>query len=182
MQSARATAHVQRALVNFFNLHAYFTQLANDAITMLGVTVPDLQLTFRDCSGDNERSGFNPIGNDGVLRATECLDTFDLNRGCACPTDPCAHLIEKFGQVSDLRLARGIVDGGRAASQGGRHHQVLSSSYGNLIKAKLSAYQSAVGCARDDVTRFKKNFGAEFAKSREMQIDWTRADSASARK
>src|SRR5229473_2736250 len=62
-QSARAAAHVQRALIDLFNLNADLAQFADDAITVFRITVPDFEFAVGDSAGHDERSGFDSIGN-----------------------------------------------------------------------------------------------------------------------
>src|SRR5260370_16871822 len=63
-QSARAAAHVQRALIDLFNLNADLAQFADDAITVFRITVPDFEFAVRDTSGYTKPSAFYSIGNN----------------------------------------------------------------------------------------------------------------------
>ena len=130
---------MQRALIDFFDLNANFAQLADDAIAVFGIAVSDFQFAFRDCGRSDESSGFDSIGNDRVLRATETFDARNLNRRRARATHARAHFVEQFRKISYFRFARGIVNRGNSTSERRRHHQVFGAGDGNLIEADFCA-------------------------------------------
>ena len=59
---------MQRALIDFFDLDSDFAQPGDYAHAMLGLTISNLQFAFSDRGSHDERSGFDPIGNNRVRR------------------------------------------------------------------------------------------------------------------
>ncbi len=162
---------MQSALVDLFNLDTNLAQPGNDAIAMFRITVFDLQFTFGNCGGHDESSGLDSIGNDRVLGAAEALNAVNLNRGRSGATHARAHFIQKFRQIPHFRFASGIVNNGRAASQGGSHHQVLGPGHGNFVEVNFRADQSILRRTRHDIAGLEKNFGAKFGKACQVQIN-----------
>ena len=87
--------------------------------------------------GDGERigAGLDPVGQDAVPGAAEPADAFDHQRRGAGAGDLGAHLDEAIGEVGDLRLARGIVDDGRALGENRRHQGRMGAADGHFGKA-----------------------------------------------
>ena len=172
---------MQSALVDLLNLDANFAELGYDPIAVFRITVFDLQLAVRDCGGHEKSSGLNSIGNDRVLRTAETFHAFNLNRRRTCAPHARAHLIQEFGEIPDLRLARTVMKGRRAARQSRRHHQILGAGYRDFVEKDFGADQSISRNARNDVASFQKNFRTEFSQTREMEVDWPGSDSATTR-
>ncbi len=60
-------------------------------------------------AGDDERAGFDAVGNDAVLRAFQFADAFDANGGRARAFDLRSHFVEQVGEVGDFGLAGAVL-------------------------------------------------------------------------
>ena len=72
--------------------------------------IGDLDVAAGNRSGDQKRAGLDAVGNDGVRRAVQPLDSAHAQRCRAVAFDARAHLAQQFHQVGDFRLARRIVE------------------------------------------------------------------------
>src|SRR5215813_4561284 len=140
---------------------------------MIRTAVFDLELASRQSRSDDEGSGFNSIGNDRVLGATERCDALDLYRLRPRAVDSRSHLVQQVGEIDYLGLACSVVKRRGATRECCRHHQVFSSSDGDFAEMNIGSVQTPVlRRARNDVSGFEFYFRAKLLKSCQMQIDW----------
>ena len=71
----------------------------------------------------------------------QLLDAFDLDRRRARADDLRAHAVEERGEVGDLRLARRVLDDGRALGEHRRGHQVLGRADARELEHDARAVQ-----------------------------------------
>ena len=93
-------------------------------------------------AGDDERAGFDAVGDDAVLRATQTTLAVDLDGVRVGALDLRAHLLQEHDQVVDLGFLRGGADHGMAVGKRGREHRVLGAHDRHEREADLAAPQS----------------------------------------
>ena len=69
-----------------------------------------------------------------MLHGMERSHALDLDDGGARPAHLGAHLVEEVGEIHDLGLAGGVVDGGDAPGVHGGHHEVLRGSHAREVQ------------------------------------------------
>ena len=69
----------------------------------------DVQVASSHGAGDEERSGFDAVGDDAVLRAFQLADTFHADGGSSGAFNLRSHFIEQVGEVGYLGLAGAIL-------------------------------------------------------------------------
>ena len=94
-----------------------------------------------NCNG--ERARLDAIGEHGVHGALEPVCALDPQRGGADAFDLHAHLDEALGNVTDLRLARGVLDDGLPARQRRGEQHVVGGANRDLGEHDAAAAQAA---------------------------------------
>ena len=90
-------------------------------------------------AGDHEGAGFDPVGDDPVVRAAQTPLALDFDRVGERPGDLGAHLLEEGDQVVDLRLLCGRSDRGVTVGQRRGEHRVLGPHHRYEREADLRA-------------------------------------------
>ena len=125
-------------------------------------------------------AGLDAVGQHGVARAVESGDALDHDAPGAGAGDARAHLVEAVGDIDDFRLARGVLDDGRAVGQRRRHDRGMRAADGDFGKNDLAALEP-VRRPRHHVAAVDLDLGAEPLDGHDEQVDRPRADGAAAR-
>ena len=125
-------------------------------------------------------AGLDPVGQNRMPRAVQLRNAFNHDARSAGARNLRAHLVEAIGDIADFRLARRILNDGRAVGERCGHDRSMRAANRHFRKNDLAAAQT-FWCARDDIAAFDLDFGAEFLQRHDKQIDRTRADGAAAR-
>ena len=148
---------------------------------MLGLDALERDSSAGDRAGDQECAGFDPIGNDVVLRAVQFLHAFDDDAPRARAFDLRAHLVEEIREIHDLRFGGGAFDHGHAFGEHGGHHHVVGAEHGRAeFAAQIDRRRRSVRREHFDVAAFDADRRAERFESFQMQIDRPIADDAAA--
>ena len=86
-------------------------------------------------------AGLDAVGQHAVARAVQLGHALDHDARGAGAGDLGAHLVEAVGDVVDLRLARGVLDHGRAVRERGRHQRGMGAADRHLGEDDLAAAQ-----------------------------------------
>ena len=129
---------------------AHLLELLEDEAEVLGVEAGDLDGVAGQRADREEGARLDAVADDGVLDGVQLGDALDLDDGRAGAGDLGAHLVEEVGEVDDLGLARGVVDGGGALGEHRGHHEVLGGADAGERQRHGVAHE-AVGRARVDV-------------------------------
>src|SRR5690606_23669321 len=119
-------------------------------------------------------------GHDRVGSTVQALDAVDGDGIGAVTLDLRAHGDQAFRQVHHFRLARGVLDHGLAAGQGGRHEDILGTGHTHGIEEVVRATQAAFRRAGLDIAAFHGDLGAHGLETADVQIHRPRADGAAA--
>ena len=138
----------------------------------------DQNLTAGNRRRDQVGAGLDTVRQHRVIASTQAFDTMYGNQVAAGILDPAAHCVDKIRQVDYLRLARRILNYGRAIRQAGRHHQVLGAGHGDLVHDDPGALEAFT--ARLDVTLLDIDIGTHGLEPAKVHIHRARTDSAAA--
>ncbi|MNV28558.1 hypothetical protein D3C71_1197510 [compost metagenome] len=105
-------------------------------------------------------------------------DAFDGDGFRAGAGDLGTHGDQAIRQIDDFRLARSIVDDGRALGERRCHQQHMGRTDGDLGESVLRADETALGGRYVDITAVNLDLGAKRCKAFEEEVDRTRADGA----
>ena len=95
-----------------------------------------------DGGGQQEGAGFDAVGNDGVVRAVQPLDTNDGDGGGAGAPHLGPHGEQQSGEVHDLGLEGCVFNDGLTLREGGGHHQGLGGAHAGAVQMDASAGQA----------------------------------------
>ena len=103
------------------------------------------------------------------------------NRQGFCPssTHLSAHLIQKRGQIHNLRFAGCIFDNRSSICQSCCHHDVLRRTYGWEIHIDMRSMKTICFCF--NIARSLSDLGPHGFQSLQVQIDWTTTNGTSTR-
>ena len=159
---------------------AAIAEFIDDGGQVLRRAIGERHVAAGNSRGDEKRSGFDAVGNDGVLGAVELIDALDANRGCSGALDFGAHFREQFGEVGDFRLARGVADRRFAFGEHCGSEDIFRAGHRDFVEVDCRAVKPAR--ARLDVALIDGDRGAHFFEGANVKIDGTRADGAAAGK
>ena len=125
-----------------FRLDSDFMKLAEKRFEMRGIASRDVQIAASHRAGNDERAGFDAVGNDAVLRAFQLAHTFHANGGRAGALDLRSHFIQQIGEVGDFRLARAVLQDGLAVGESRGHEQVFGAGDGDLVENNFCAFEA----------------------------------------
>ena len=145
---------------------------------MGGIASGDVEIASGHGAGDDERAGFDAVGNDAVLRAFQLGYAFHADGGRACAFDLRSHLVQQVGEVGDFGLAGAVLQDGFAFGEGRGHEQVFGAGDGDLVENNFRALEA--GGAGFDVAVFLRDLRAELFEAFDVEIDGAAADGAAA--
>ena len=158
---------------------AGLAQLLDHGFERLGARAGEHGAAARRGHGGEVGAGFDAVRHHAVGGAMQPLDAFDDDAIGACAADARAHRAKARGEVDDLRLARRVLQHGRAGGERRRHHQVLGAGDGDEVEHEARAGEPRR--ARADVAAVEIDLGAHRHEALDVQVDRTQADAASAR-
>ena len=144
----------------------------------LGVTADNL--TARNGRGHQESTGFDTIWQYAIHTTTQTFNAFDGDTVCALPADLRPQRDQEVRGIHDLRLTGGVFDDGSAFCQRSSRHDGDRCAHAHFVHDNVRAFQTTID-GRFNVTLFQLDLRAEFFQAEDMQVNGTRADSASAR-
>src|SRR6185503_5437880 len=100
-----------------------------------------------DGAGHQIGAALDAIGLHFVARGAQFFDTLDDDLVGARTLDLRAHGDQEFGEVHDLRLARGVLDDCFAVGECRRHHQVFGAGDGDGLEHQARALEPPRTCA-----------------------------------
>ena len=153
-------------------------KLAEQRAEVRGIASGNVEIAAGHRAGDDERAGFDAVGNDAVPRAFQFADAFHADGGGARAFDLRAHLVEQVGEVGDFGLAGAVLQNGLAFGESRGHQQVFGAGDGDLVEDDFRALE-AVG-AGFDVAVLLRDLRAEPFEALDVQIDGAAADGAAA--
>ena len=173
-------AHAQRIRRGLGHLGAGLLQFGDQRAQMLGLAAGHGEIAAGERAGDQERPGFDAVGDDRCASAP-CSFATPRTRMVEVPAPSmCAPIVvSRRGEIDHFRLARRVLDHGFAASQHGGHQQVFGAGDGDAVEVHLRALRP-LGRFGFDVAVLLANFRAQAFEPGDMQIDGTRADGAAA--
>ncbi|CAG4927213.1 unnamed protein product, partial [Acidocella sp. C78] len=134
-------------------------------------------------AGDRGGAGIgarlDPVRQDRVPRAVQRLHPANGQPVRADAADRGAHLVQAFGEIADLRLARGIHQHGLARGQGRGEQQLLGRADRHEGKGDGRAMQP-LRRAGVDIAAIEGDLGAHRLQPLEVQVDRAGADRAAA--
>jgi hypothetical protein len=107
-------------------------------------------------------------------------NAFDDNTGGPSAADLGSHLVEAIGDIGNFRLARGILDDGGAAGEGGRHDRSVGAADRHLRKTDGAAYEPLEGTG-NDIAAIDLDLGAQIVQGHDQEVNRPGADRAAAR-
>ena len=93
-------------------------------------------------SGNDECSGFDPVGNNPVSRAMQLAHALHADRGRACTLDLRAHGVEQSSQIGDFRFASAVLHNGFTIGQRGGHQQVFGAGDRDFVENNFGAFKA----------------------------------------
>ncbi len=131
--------------------------------------------------GNQQRAGFDPVGNDAIRRAVQSIDAVDFERVRAQAGYPGPQRDEEAAEIDDFGFLRCRLDDRAAAGQRGGAQHVGRAGDGRPARtAQIDGRAAQPRGAGDDVAVGNANLGAQGGQARQVQIDGPRADVAAA--
>lgn len=146
---------------------------------MIDGSVGDPNIAESCCSGNCKRGSFDAIGDDRVVGSRELFDALDFKDTGFREFDACTSSIEEACEFRDFRLLSCVSDDGGTMSEhcGGEHIAgACDGGAGGAGEVEIGGSKSISAGVDPAVVDFE--VGAKCSKSAEMQIDGSRADSA----
>ena len=143
--------------------------------------LPAQTFHFATCNGRGQHIGakFNAVGDNGVSRAVQTVDSLDDNLGCAVAFDLRAHFAQAVGQIDDFGLAGRIPNDGGALCKGRGHQDILGRA--NRCKGQLDLVAlQATWRLGVQIAVFQLDLGAQLLKAVDVQVHRTGANGATA--
>ena len=163
-----------------FNVRTRIAQLRQHRIQGIRLGVTADNLTARNGRGHQESAGFDTVWQYAIHTATQTFNAFDGDTVCALPADLRSQRDQEVRGIHDLRLTGGVFDDGSAFCQRSSRHDGDRCAHAHFVHDNVRAFQTTIdGCF--NVTLFQLDLRAEFFQAEDMQVNGTRADSASAR-
>jgi len=177
------TTHAELQGRGFFDGNASVTKPGDDRSEVLRFTVGEGEIAIGDGPGDEERTGFDAVGDDRVFCAAERPDAADGESGCGVAFDVRAHLAEQVDEVSDFRFAGCVFKNGFTVGERRRHQNIFGSGDGDFVEGNPCAFEAAGAWgARFDIAVSGVDFCTHFFEGGEMKIDGASPDGAAAGK
>ena len=171
-------AHDADGIGGGFGFDADFLQFAEHGAEVSGIASGDVEVAAGHGAGDEERAGFDAVGNDAVLRAFQFAYALHADGGCAGAFDFGSHFVEQGGEVGDFGFAGAVLQNGFAFGESGGHEQVFGAGDGDFVEDNFRAFEAIGGGF--DVAVVLRDFRAELFESFDVQVDGTAADGAAA--
>ena len=175
----RRVAHHPHGVSRNFRPHAGLFQFPQQRVKMTGIAVRNFQVASCHRSCNDERPGFDAVGDDAMLGPAQLADAFHANGRRARALNLRPHLVQQRGQVADFRFLRAIPHHGFTFGERRGHQQVFGAGDGNFVEDNLRTCQPRCRCFY--ITVFLRNGRAQPLQALEMQINRSRADGASSR-
>ena len=136
------------------------------------------QFDFAAADGGGKHVGaqFDAVGNNGMCRGAEAVDTLDGDCGGAITLNLRAHAAQAIGEIDNFGLAGGVVDDGGAFGQCCGHHDVLGGPHrgeGEVDHGTLEAATRGLGI---EIAIAQVDARAHFLKSVGVDVHRTCAD------
>ena len=130
----------------------------------------------------DERAHLDHIRQNAVVCAVELLHAVDPQEVGAHAVDERAHPVEHLAQLLQVRLAGGVVDGGRAPRKDGGHHDIGRTGHGSLVQQHIAAGQPVLGGQMERTAGgVILHVGAQGDHAREVRVHAPAADLVAAR-
>ena len=136
---------------------------------MRGFASGNVEIASGHGAGDDERAGFDAVGNDSVLGTIQLAHAFHADGGRAGAFDLGSHFVEQIGEIGDFGLARAILQNRLAFGQCRGHQQVFGAGDGDFVEDNFRAFE-AVG-AGFDVAVFLRDLRAQLFEALDVEID-----------
>jgi hypothetical protein len=120
------------------------------------------------------------VGDDCVLGPVQVIDTVNADDRSAGPSIRAPILLSRTAR-SVTSGSRGILQDGIPAGHHGGHHEILGAGDGDDAVETHHGAAQALRSFRFDVAVLLANARAEMFKPGHVEVDWARADGASAR-
>src|SRR5215472_11967522 len=105
-------------------------------------TAHHVQVSASQCTGDDEGSGLDAIGNDAMLGPMQPRDSANAYGRCAGTRNLSAHFVEQVSQIGNFRFASAIPHDGLAIGQRRCHKQIFCPGYRDLVENDFGAAQA----------------------------------------
>ncbi len=109
-------------------------QLGDQRQQVVLFAAADDDVALRHRRRNEERSGLDAVGDDGVVGAVQPGHAVDADGRGPGALDSRAHGVQQGGQIADLRLARRVGDHRLPVGEHGRHHYVLGAGHGDAVE------------------------------------------------
>ncbi len=160
-----------------------FSSLSMMAPKWAGAQSVMVKIAVGDGACDEERAGFDAIGDDGMGGAMKLGYAANAKRRGFVTLNVGAHFAEKMDEVGDFWFAGAIFEDGFTVGECGGHQNIFGAGDGNFVEDDVRAVEtSAIRNFCLDVTVFGSDLRAHLFEGGEMEIDWASANSAAAGK
>lgn len=137
-QDRAGTAHPD-GVVELLHLSARLAELVGDGFQMLGDHILDQHIAAGGSSCYHIGTGFDLIGNDGIVGAVHHIHAVDLDDIGAGAADIRAHGVEEVCQIHNMRLLGNIFHDGNTLGLDRCQHYIDGSAHRYHIKVDVFA-------------------------------------------
>ena len=136
----RTLAVHNQIVVHLLNVHSHLAERVWNQSEMLASTVLDGDFRLRHGGHTDKAAYLDHVGENAVFASVQFLHSFDFQKIRTNTRNLCAHIIQHGAQLIQVRLARGVEDGGLALRKHGSHHNVGSTCHGRFVQLHVAAF------------------------------------------
>ena len=121
-------------VANEIELDAQLAEFFGDNAQAFDACIFNGDIALRHGGKPDKGTYFDHIRQHAVFSATEIGNPFDGEQVAANAADLCAHPVEHFAKLLQVRLAGSVINGGGAIGHNGGHDDVGRACNGRLVQ------------------------------------------------